>query len=205
MYQVFLVYRCIYILFSEGEWYELVGQERTAPWRPSVSFLNVLTIKKLPEFGGTTMTSYWIETPHALEYSETMEVTISCDFDFSLFPFDEHTCHLDIGDPKYELDTLRFRNIEVFYKDKGTKRGTSPITILRPRLPFIIHVEAKQSFVHTLVAVDEHFSFTGFKLNLTRTNLGQLLAGYYIPTGLFAALSTLSYSIPSEQVKVIEA
>ncbi len=163
-------------------------------------FLNVFGTKKLPEFGGTTITSYWIETPHRFEYSETMEVTISCDFDFSLFPFDHHTCDMDIGDPKYEIDTLLFKTIQVFYKDAGTKVGDPPITIMRPRLPFVVELEAKESFVHTIAAVDEAYSYVGFKLNLTRSNLGQLLAGYYIPTGIFAALSTLSYSIPVEQV-----
>ena len=82
--------------------------------------------------------------------------------------------------------------------------GQPRITIRRPRLPFVVEVEGKESFESVLSATDETYSYAGFKLILTRINLGQLMAGYYGPTGIFAALSSLSYMIPPEQVSKLQ-
>ena len=103
----------------EGEWYQIKEPEKELPWRPSVSFLNVFDSDKLQEYGGTVAASYWLQAPHSLEYAETLRVTISCELDFTNFPFDSHVCHMDIGDPIYEVDTLQYANVEVYYKHAG--------------------------------------------------------------------------------------
>ncbi len=105
--------------YRAGEWYEIKDTEKDLVWRPAVGFLNVFDIQKLLEYGGTYASSYWLQSPHFLEYAETVKVTISCEFDFTNFPFDNHICDMDMGDPIYEVKTLKFANVEVYYKYKG--------------------------------------------------------------------------------------
>ncbi len=109
---------------------------------------------------------------------------------------------MDIGDPVYETYSLIMANLEVYYNRSGTSNGEPSFTIVRPRLPFTLEVFAKESFDFKATAIDEIYSYAGFTLVLRRTNLGQLLAGYYGPTGIFALLSSLSYMIPPEQASV---
>lgn len=40
---------------------------------------------------------YWYAHPHYLEYQETLKVVIYCSFEFSNFPFDQHTCDFNFG------------------------------------------------------------------------------------------------------------
>ncbi len=40
------------------------------------------------------------------EFSESLEVTVTCAMDFNLYPFDSHICPLNFGDAEYETESL---------------------------------------------------------------------------------------------------
>ncbi len=78
--------------------------------------------------------------------------------------------------------------------------GKSMIVVNRPRLPFEILIHVKPPFDYKFPATDEVYSYVGLKLKMKRKDLDQLLAGYFVPTGIFALLSVLSFFVPPEQV-----
>jgi hypothetical protein len=90
-------------------------------WHPTLIFLNILKIDKLNSYGGGMSTkSFWLRYPHHIEYAEQVKLTISCDFDFSQYPFDSNECHMDFGDPVYEINTMTLTTIEIYFADQGS-------------------------------------------------------------------------------------
>ena len=48
-------------------------------------------------YGGADKFSLWYLGDHKLEYGEIFQITFSCQFDFSHFPFDSHECLMEYG------------------------------------------------------------------------------------------------------------
>ncbi len=163
--------------------------------------LNLTDLVRLPMYGGKSSKSYWLQAPHDLEYSEVVKVTLLCDLEFFNFPFDSHVCDFCFGDPNYEVDGLEFDDVLAFYGNRGTSYGQPSIFFESPRLTFEVAIEAMKSYNRSRIALeDEIYSYAKIRLHLRRDSIGQLLAGFYIPTGIFAALSVLSFVISHEQV-----
>ena len=65
-------------------------------------------------------------------------------------------------------------------------------------LPFSISITAKESYPHY------NYKFfspnTGVVIKLKREKLGNLVGGFYVPTGIFALLSMISFFIDPDVV-----
>ncbi len=98
-----------------------------------------------------------------------------------------------------ETTYLLLETVWLYHSDLENN-GVEPIAINRARLPFEMILSPKESFAIYLASYDTHYSFTGIQVQLIRNNRGKLFAGYYLLTGVFAMLSTLSFTITPEQV-----
>ena len=80
-----------------------------------------------------------------------------------------------------------------------TSSGKDPIIISDSPFPYEFELKSIPSFEKSY---DGHgnYSFTGMIFKMRRNSLGQLLSGYYYPTGSFAILSLISFLINSDQV-----
>jgi hypothetical protein len=151
-------------------------------WNPTLTFQNILKIEKLPTYGGTTNKFFWFQNPHHMEYAEEAQVTISCNFDFSYFPFDTHLCDLNFGDQQYEVESFILAPAEVFFAGQETGPNMPPIKTISSRLPFNIEVSSKDVFEHDFEGTNYTYSYAGLTFRLTRNKLGLLLGGFYGPT-----------------------
>jgi hypothetical protein len=193
-----------FYLFSEYGWYEINDVEADLIWHPTLVVENILKIEKLSIYGGGSSTKYlWIKYPHYIEYAEHIKLTISCDFDFSQYPFDSNECDMDFGDPVYEADYMQLTGMEIYFEDKYTSIDEPlPITVLVAGLPYKIDIQAKEEFKLIAPDADESYSYSGIKFTFTRNSLGLLLGGFYGPTAIFAVLSLISFVIEANAVSI---
>jgi hypothetical protein len=78
-------------------------------------------------YGGADKFSLWYLGNNKLEYGEVFQITFSCQFDFSHFPFDSHECLMEYGSYEVAENKLTFKPPIVSYKNKMTKIGYNPI------------------------------------------------------------------------------
>ena len=78
-------------------------------------------------YGGADKFSLWYLGDHKLEYGEIFQITFSCQFDFSHFPFDSNECLMKYGSYEVAENKLTFKPPIVSHKNKMTKIGYDPI------------------------------------------------------------------------------
>ena len=127
---------------------------------------------------------------------------ITCEMDFSSFPFDSHTCLWKFRS-HYENAKTEVLKISHIQNEKDSKLASKdePIKEQTKLLPFEIEISPGDDSKSELVGGDyKSIAFVQFKF--TRGNEGRekLITGYYIPTGLFTTLSLISYLIKPEIV-----
>ncbi len=188
-------------------------------WKPAIRFWNMLGINKAPAYGGQVSKSFWLYEPNQLMYYEEMQVglsqyfvslisvtvsffqvTVSCDFEFSTFPYDSHICQFAFGDLLMTSTYFVFNQPQLYHfgLENG---GKDPVSMDRKRLPFEVIVTPMKPFEVYLTSVGGSYSYAGLQVKLIRNNRGKLYAGYYLLTGVFAMLSTLSFTIRPDQVR----
>ena len=131
---------------------------------------------------------------------ETFQLTFSCNFDFSEFPFDSHDCPIEYGSGFYSLKQMRLNKTQAVFGNISTKFGGDPIIV--DNLPF--PYEFQLSSIPNFEKSDRYnisFSWTGIVLKMERKSLGQLLIGYFYPTSSFALLSMISFLIKPDMVR----
>ena len=127
---------------------------------------------------------------------------ITCEMDFSSFPFDSHTCLWKFRS-YYENAKTEVIKISYIQDEKDAKLATKDEPIMKQTklLPFDIEISPGEDGKSESVG-GEYKSITCVQFKFTRTNEGRkkLITGYYIPTGLFTSLSLISYLIKPEIV-----
>ena len=137
-----------------------------------------------------------------LYYIEQYQLTLSCHFYLSQFPFDSHKCSIEFGSLWY---TTRFLNLNATtvvhrgYPNITPKDG--PTVMADLPYPYEIQIESLPAF--EINVGGEIYSFTGALLTLKRKSLGHLMSGYYYPTTAFALLSMISYLIDADIVSFL--
>ena len=134
-----------------------------------------------------------------MEYSEEIKLTFFCSFQFADFPFDVHECQVEFGDDEYGTSGINFETAIIAYRDSVTSIGDPPIILNHLPFPFEFQLAALPAFEKVY---DDNYSYTGMLLKMKRKSLGQLLSGYYYPTGAFAILSLISYLIKPDEVHI---
>ena len=138
-----------------------------------------------------------------LVYDEKFELTFSCHFHLSSFPFDSHKCRIEFGDLWDETKKLNLSATTVTVRGQPSitpEDGPMILNVLMP-YPYEFQLEALPAF--EINVNGEIYSFTGALLTLKRKSLGHLMSGYYYPTTAFAILSMISYLIDADIVSFL--
>ena len=131
---------------------------------------------------------------------ERFQLTFSCNFDFTRFPFDSHECPIEYGGGIFSQNVVSFNTTRAGFGDVTTKNGEDPIMVDNLPFPFEFRLSALSNFEK----YDRYiipFSWTGIVLKMERKSLGQLLIGYFYPTSSFALLSMISFLIKPDMVR----
>ena len=134
---------------------------------------------------------------------EKFQLTFSCNFNFTEFPFDSHECPLKYGDGAQSQILMRFVTTNASFGEFGTNLSTNsegdPIILDDLPFRFQFQLETLPNF-ELLHKQTWPFSFTGIVLKMKRKSVGQLLIGYFYPTASFALLSMISFLIKPDMV-----
>jgi hypothetical protein len=151
-------------------------------------------------YGGADKFSLWYLGNHKLEYGEVFQITFSCQFDFSHFPFDSHECLMEYGSYEVAENKLTFKPPTVSYKNKMTKSGYDPIIHNSLEHQYQLYLETLPTSTHMDEIDNTKHSSTGICLKFYRNSFGHLISSFYYPTGCFALLSMISYLIKPDVV-----
>ena len=132
---------------------------------------------------------------------ETFQLSFSCNFDFSEFPFDSHDCPIEYGSGFFTQQQVRLNKIQAVFGNISTKFGGDPIILDKLPFPFEFQIVVLTNFEITRI-YGLTYSYTGVVLKMRRKSPGQLLCGYFYPTAAFALLSMLSFLIKPDVVRI---
>ena len=164
-----------------------------------IEFADMLKYEKTKVYGESSTFSLWYTGNHTFQYSEEIKLTYFCNFYFTSFPIDSHECRLEYGDDLYGKEKIVLTSATVSYADFTTHFGEDPIIINDLPFPYEFQLESLPSF-DMVYDTYGNYSYTGMVLKMKRKFIGQLLSGYYYPTGSFALLSLISFLINHNQV-----
>ena len=183
--------------------------KRTAAliWHPIITFENIKTSKSVKVFGemdGFLFHYLNYQSGHPkLVYAEQFELTLSCQFHLTSFPFDSHKCRIEFGDLYYETRFLNLSATTVWLRDYPfITPEDDPAIINNLPYPYKFQIESLPTFEINFNG-STVYSFTGALLTLERKSIGSLMSGYYYPTSAFALLSMISYLIDAEIVRFL--
>ena len=179
--------------------YDLGLEESNHIWRPILTFDDLLDYKPTRDFGNYGSFSFSYLGNQTLEYSEEILVKIFCTFDFDDYPFDSHECMLQYGDDSLSTESIILNPSKIAFGNVMTTENQSHIYLHNSPFAFIFELESLPSFMKNY---DKSYSYTGMKITLRRKSLGQLISGFYLPTGVFAFLSQISFLIKAEAVSM---
>ena len=145
---------------------------------------------------------FWFNTietyRHDFEYYETLKITYHCNFDFSTFPFDYHTCNLTLGSSYISVGNMTLLKPMIVF---GVTNTTDDILHFKSTaVPFDMTAKSIPPFNYTFKGWS--YSYVGVSINLSRNTLGLLIGRFFGPTITFSSLSSLSYSIDIEKVHI---
>ena len=131
---------------------------------------------------------------------ERFQLTFSCNFDFTGFPFDSHECPIEYGGGIFSQKVVSFNTTRAGFGNVTTKNGDDPIIVDNLPFPFEFQLVVQPTFEKTSIHRELTYSYTGVVLKMRRKSPGQLLCGYFYPTTAFALLSMISFLIKPDIV-----
>ncbi len=175
--------------------YPVSNEDAKQIYNPTLKFKNIKDIARERKYGFRDEDSFFLIPPHWLEYHQALKVTIYCPFDFTSYPFDSHQCQFNFGASDLTTDYLELEPTWIRYNQSLIKPGNNQgkLEIKQKWIPFKVTLEEIQPFVHFEAGF--YYSYAGLKIRLVRTSLGQLMSRFFIPTGIFALTSLISYAI----------
>ena len=180
-------------------WLAISKKRKTQLFFPNLLFNDIIHIEKQLNYG-MQQDYFWFNTiethKHDFEYYEILKIKYHCNFDFSTFPFDYHTCNLTLGSSYLSvLNMTLLKPIIVF----GTTNTTDDILHFKSTtVPFDMTAKSLPPFNYTFESWT--YSYVGVSINFSRNSLGLLIGRFFGPTITFTSLSSLSYSIDIEKV-----
>ena len=135
--------------------------------------------KSVKVFGGMEKFIFQYIGHSKLIYLEQYELTLSCQFHLSSFPFDSHKCRIEFGDLWDETKKLKLSPAIAQYRGHpDIKPEDDPTIITDLPYPYKFQLESLPAFEVDLKG-GYVYSFTGALLTLERKSIGSLLVGYY--------------------------
>ena len=182
---------------SDWDWLEVDSTMYSDLQRPQAKFWFQRDNKVLKLYGQTSTYEYfWFLPPHYLEYAEFLVLKIGCFVTPTSYPFDSHQCQVFFHTPDKSISRLTF--LQPILDKDGNANEDMPNIVTYHGLPFVIQVSSQSPF--SLVMNGYNYSVTGITFSFQRQNLGALMSGYFLPTGLYSIISIVSFAIDKDQV-----
>ena len=180
----------------EDGWYELSKDKNIATdilsYHQNVAkFINSQSVEY-------SFNELWHAEPHLKYFSEVIKETFYCDFDFQLYPFDNHKCYLRFFNIKTISKYLKLTPTKIYVNSSSTNLTEISLPRKTYRLPYAITVES----VPTGITFNEkwNYSNSGIVFNIKRNDIGQLIGGFFGPTAIFTFISLVSFLIDPDVV-----
>ena len=180
----------------QDEWYKIPKKDIDSLWRPIVYFSKAGAVQKISTLGKDNINDFWFKvSENKLWYSEDLEVTFTCEMDFSSFPIDRHFCYFTMGDMEMSLTKIKYNQSIVEHDFSMIDDMDNWIEINDSNTPFDFKVSLVRPFTKKSVGYVHPFSFTGMSIELERKSFGSLMETFYVPTAIFAIVSMISFLI----------
>ena len=168
-------------------------------WTTNPTYPNAAIVSKRFTYNTATRLSGDIWFKYTMVYKSFL----TCAMDFSNYPFDSHTCFWKLRS-HYEnsVDTEKLV-IDTLQSEQDSKIVTSKdqtLIIDSNTLPYHIELSIGQESIDLAEGVNKSTASVQFKFTRKNEGRNELLTGYFVPTGLFATLSLVSYLIKPEIV-----
>ena len=144
----------------------------------------------------------WYNLPQTkLSYTEIFIATLGCDFDFNPYPFDNHECKIFFNNWMGGSKRVQLLSPKIYIVDsEHDEIEGQNLTVTKERLDYDCIFEALPSRNFTdLVGI---FSRSIIQVHLKRTlkSRHKIFGTYHFSTGIFAAISIISFSIDIDSV-----
>jgi hypothetical protein len=171
-------------------------------WSPIIAFGHLLSYEKTKFYGDDKHFAFLYVNKYLgqydyIVYHEEVQLSVSCRFNFTKYPFDSHRCTLEFGCPKKSVGLKPSR---IIYENLPPHRfGELPIILRDLPHPYEFEFKFKPAF-QKFNADNYSTSYSGMEIKMKRKTLGELLIGYYYPMAAFAILSMISFLINPDVV-----
>ena len=175
-------------------------------WRPTIAFGHLLDYKKTKLYGGDKPFSFWFVKKGLHErivYREEVQLSFSCPFSYTNYPFDSHLCTLKFGSTNLPTSVVRLKPSLITYDQvvPPIKHTLEDDPIILSDLPHPFQFEFNLNpALEKWSAYNYSYSHAGMEIKMKRKSLGKLLSSYYYPMAAFALLSMISFLIKADVV-----
>ena len=127
---------------------------------------------------------------------------LTCDMDFSSYPFDSHTCFWKLRSHYENTIATEKLTIATLQNEKNSVMASEdqPLIIDSNTLPYHIEISIGQEGIELAEGANKSTASVQFKFTRKKEGRYELMSAYFVPTGLFATLSLVSYLIKPEIV-----
>ena len=185
---------------------ELTEEAANTVWSPDIGFGHMLMLEKMEGIGGrraTKSSTYlYASKEHLLIYGVPLQLTFSCPFDFTDFPFDSHECPIEVGERLALIKDVTHNTSQILHGNQSHRIGDLPIILDNLAFPYEFQLRSLPVFQKSN-SYGYTYSYTGMLMKIKRKSLGQLLPGFYYPTASFALLSMISFLITPDKVSAL--
>ena len=184
------------------KWYLIDILDKKHIWTPQIYFGKATDTIKSVSTGDEKLSYLWFNSiDHYIIMADILLVTISCGMDFEKFPYDSHNCQISLKNWLGRQDRLQLRKPKLFTRsENGTEIQQSEIKLEKDRLNFDFEFKVLEPTKFT--AISEDYSMVQIEMNLTRSSKSRtkIFISFFVPTGIFTALSFISYFVPPDSV-----
>ena len=184
----------VYNTETNQSYFRIMGDDLDGLWIPELVFRNAIKVDILKErIGFKKEESY-------LNQQQILILKITCNFDFSSFPFDQQSCQLPFFNYQGNVDVVILKTpiINVYADDDQNE--ASVVIIETGALPFTSVAKSIES--STFLRRSNNISQAGIEFRFCRDSqtFKQLFGTFYLPSTLFAIISMSSFFIKPEVV-----
>ena len=176
------------------------AEELKKVWTTDITYANAVHVMKRFKY----YTASKDKDTGLVEIKLTMlyRTQVTCKMDFSGFPFDSHTCIWKFRSYYENVNTELLQISLVQYEEDATlATKDESIKMTSKLLPFDIEISyGEEGRFESIGRENKSMAYVQFKFIRNDEGRQKLITGYYIPTGLFATLSMISYLIKPEIV-----
>ena len=180
----------------------------TQIWHPELYIGNDIETQNLLNLAQNTelITNLWFHYPNQeLRYASIFTAKIACSLDFQTYPFDSHTCLMNVNNWLGENQRVTFGDPEIYTNDgfytEGKEIGGKEFELKTDgRLDYNFKFESLSS--STFIDSGYEYALAQVKIDFERTNKSrtEIFGGYHATTAIFSMLSLLSFFIQHDAV-----